>query len=251
MSKSWLAKAESVQDLGNHLYVSKPHKDDFVEWLRHEDRWREMRNRPIPVAEPYKKFFGSGMHDSRVMSIDRNSDRLRIRLDCINADIFAIDLASVLEVEEVHRQWPVELLLHKPAYVRAARYDPTGTLRFADWTKMCSDEPQQGDQYLRDWFFEEDGRIQWIAMISSMGSYRQQFLSSEMFLMADCYEATALDVRSIAMETVFGKPGRIIWEQALADFDGLWGCQALEGFVMDRMRAHGFGAGDFVPSELS
>jgi hypothetical protein len=73
--------------------------------------------------------------------------------------VFADALCSLLGISQMEIQWPIDLLLHDPAYVRAARADLRGGLRYAEYRSIYSDKPEDGPQYLHDWFFEQDGRL--------------------------------------------------------------------------------------------
>ena len=130
--KSWLAKVSSVYDIDPGLYIwrnNRPHDE------AREDRADRKRvaafNKPLPIDPKFVRFFGSRMHDSWVMGIERTPQQLRVRLDSINADIFALDLIFLLGLKRVPTQWPVDLILHDPQFVRASQYDPDGNLRFA------------------------------------------------------------------------------------------------------------------------
>ncbi len=142
--RSWLAKAKSVHDLGRPIYIPKPgHTWDEEREERIQEKWRQLIGKPLPIGHEFREFFGTRMHDSWVIGIERTPSLLKVRLDSINADIFALNLTDELGIEIVPSQWPVELLLHDPVYVRAARHDPFGMLRFADLRLIKSDEPQK------------------------------------------------------------------------------------------------------------
>jgi len=102
--------------------------------------------------------------------------------------------------------------------MRAAHYDPDSKLRFADVDRIHSDRPQGGDEFLYDWFFQQDGRIQWIAEIW-LHPRRSERLSQAMYLMIDCEKATAEDRRAAALEKVFGPAVLPIWSDYLTGVD--------------------------------
>lgn len=245
MPKSWLAEAKSIHDLGSWYYLPKPGVYDEKQDMRKEAKWLEQLRKPLPVEPQYVKFFGSRMHDSWVMGIERSPDVLRVRLDNCEADMYAFNLAGVLDMEPVPSQWPVDLLLHDPRYVRGVRHDPQGNLRFAEWENIRSCEPQKGDQFLHDWFFEQDGRLQWIADIWSWEQGRGK-LSTSMWLLVDCARATAEDYRSPAIKRAYGPGGLTLWEHAHANFKGLWGIYSMRDFLTEGIASFGLKPKDFV-----
>ena len=246
MPTSWLAKAKSIHDLGGYFVVQKPGRYDEEKDLRAERKWRQKWEEPIPVAPEFRVFYGSRMHDSWVMGIERKPDVLGVRLDCINADIFALNLVAVRDIERLPSQWPVDLLLHDPRYVRAARHDPEGNLRFIDWKAIHSEAPQEGTNFLYDWFFQQEGRLQWIAHLWDWRDSTHK-LSNSALLMVDCARATAVDHRANAIERAYGPGARLLWEDALANFHGQWGIGALEGFIIDRIAERRLTKGHFIP----
>jgi len=206
---------------------------------------------PIPVAEKWRPYFGSRMHDSWVMGLERTPEAVRLTLDSINADIFAIGLADVLLVDRVRRQWPVDLLFHDPVYMRAARYKPDGGLTFFDTRQFKSVEPQKGLQFLNDWFFEEDGRLQWIAGIDVSEWRRRPNLSHSAFLMIDCKRVSAVDRCADALQKAFGKAVLPLWQDAITGIDvgdkpyGCWSMPTMESFLLRRLSHHGLKRADF------
>lgn len=251
MSRSWLADAKVIQDLGNHFYVPRHFKDWDDERDARAERNAKIRfSQPLPVEPQYVPFFGSRMHDSRVIAVERTPSLIRVRLDDINTEDFARALAHVLEIERPVSRWPVDLLFHKPVYMRAAHYDPESKLRFADIDKIHSDEPQSGDEFLYDWFFQQDGRIQWIAEIW-LHPRRSERLSQAVYLMIDCEKATAEDHRAAALEKSFGPAVRSIWSDYLSGTDvgdsphGLAIWDDMIAFIRRRLAHYQFTKSDF------
>ena len=250
--RSWLAKAKTIHDLGPHYTTPLGHEpwEEKREKL-FDAKWRAWLKRPLPVEPAFQPYFGSKMHDSQILGIEREERVLRVRLDSINADIFAIGLADVLEVPRVDARWPVDLLLADPIYVRAARYDAKGALRYADPYEVLAGNWQTGDRFLYDWFFEEDDRLQWIAELQAFRR-GQDALSDNKMLMVDCSRATALDRRRSTLEAAFGLAAGTLWQEALDGVDvgdapyGPWSVPTMESFLMRRMAAHGLTREDFL-----
>ena len=251
--RSWLAKAKSVHDLGHPIYIPKPvHSWDEEREERIQEKWTQLMRKPLPVDAEFSQFFGSRMHDSWVIGIERTPSILKVRLDSIDADIFAWNLTDELGIAIIPSQWPVELLLHDPVYVRAARHDPFGMLRFADLRLIKSDEPQKGSQFLYDWFIEQDGRIQWIAELWSYSKNRGK-PSTSIYLMVDCTRASALDLRENAVRKAYGDAGAALWRDVTIGsedcprFKGIWGMETMRDFLRERIWFHKFAEADFMP----
>jgi len=251
-ASSWLANAKSIHDLGGFVAVQKPGSNyDEEREERAERKLREQFNKPIPVASEFQSYYGGRMHDSWVIGIERTANLLRLRLDSIEADAFAYHLCEGLGITRRVSQWPIDLLLHDPVYVRAARYGPDGGLRFADWRQVHSTEPQGGDQFIYDWFFEQDGRIQWISEIWSR-RYSRRRLSTAFYLMVDCTCATAIDHRAEAIARVYGEGGRTLWidvfgtDETRSTFMKNWHKGTLNLHLSERMSALGLVAADFL-----
>lgn len=250
-TRSWLAKADSIHDLGGHFYLPKPGEtwDDARE-ERAEAKWLDRLKRPLPAGVESSKYFGSRMHDSWIMGVRRTDDALRVTLDRIWTYAFARSMARVLEIEPVDARWPVDLVLHDPTCVRAARYDPRGTLRYADPYGFAAGERRGRDQFLYDWFFEEDGRLQWIADLWVPREPRQR-LSASVYLMVDCARAGAEDRSAQALAGIYGVPAGRLYEDAVGDGGGeridfdVWESPTTEDYIRRRMAAHGFAKADF------
>jgi hypothetical protein len=190
------------------------------------------------------------MHDSWPVAVERTSEVFRLTLNSIDGRYFADMLASHFGLDIGGIDVPVDLLLHNPSYVRAARYGIRGELRFEEWENLGNpiSEHVSGFQFLYDWFHEQDGRIQWIADIWG-GQHWRGKLSSSLYLMVDATHATAVDRRRSALEKVFGLAAGLVWQDVLdgVDQEGYPYIFAggMEDFLARRIRHYGFGAGDF------
>lgn len=250
-TRSWLAKAKSVHDLGGHFYLPKAGETwEDARGARADDKWLERSRRSLPAAVEKPDYFGSRMHDSWVLGVRRSDAALRVTLDRDWTDAFAGSLASVLGVEPVDARWPVDLVLHEPTYVRAARYDPRGALRYADPCGFAAEERQGGDQFLYDWFFEEGGRLQWVADLWAYREPRQR-LSTSVYLMVDCARASAEDRCADALATAYGPPAGRLYGDAVGggageriDFN-VWDVALTEAYLRRRIAAHGLTRADF------
>jgi len=242
-SRSWLAKAKSIHDLGQ-FYVpnaSKPWNEKRE--LLSERKWAEMRRKPIPVAEEFRSYFGGWMHDSRVMEVERTKAVFRMRVHCDIAVLFAESLARLLKVDDPEVDLPIDLLLHDPVYVRAARYDARGALRFKEWDSF-GQYSERKIEFITDWFHEQNGRIQWIV---ELWDWREtdSAMSTGSYLMVDACRATAVDHCGEAFDRTFGRPAGELWRDALLGLGGPAGWSELTPFLERRMSERGISRVDF------
>lgn len=243
--RSWLAKAKSIHDLGGHFYVN----DATRPWNDRRDelamrKWDAHWNKPVPVDEKDKPYYNSAMHDATVLGIERQGSILRIRLDAIDASDFSHYLADVLEVPAVKAIWPIDLVLHDVTYVRAAREEKKGGLRFVDWERIGKTKGGSEPEFLYDWFFEQEGRLQWIAQLWPHPEHRIVG-PNDVFLMVDCARATAEDRCTAAFAQAYGAGAALLYADARAGIDdnpidfNVFDSPQTEDYIRRRMAAHG------------
>jgi hypothetical protein len=253
--RSWLEDVKKINDLGEHLHaISYDTEEDGDRIARKEVKWLEVRQRPIPVAKEYKKIYGCGMHDSQVLGIRRDKSNLYMDLSCDLTYIHAGHLAQMLEIEAPNEIWPITLVLNDVAYATSVRHDPQGHLRWTDWLHPRKYEGATDcDRFISDWFHTQDNRIQWIAEI---WAWREKLskMSSSIYLLVDCTEATAVDHRKEAFTRVFSSAAALIWEDMMngQTVNGnllLSPCQAYESLTMC-IEARGLHLDDLRPSAV-
>ena len=271
-ARSWLAHVSDVREIGGLFDAPKTRgPSSEKEDDRAEERWDAARKRPVPPGVANPEFFRSRMHDSGVIALDRKKGVLRVRLDSIVARDFARILEDALDRPPAEGPWPVDLVLHDPTYVRAARADARGALRFEDphrlgggylwdtFPPVESPNPRiltrpdaagkTSAEFLYDWFYEGNGRLQWIAQLYTFDR-RRGALSNEVYLMVDCARATAEDRCPETFERAYGPAGRRLYERARANafvpdepFD-LWN----EAGLARTLALHGLARDDFLPA---
>jgi hypothetical protein len=225
--RSWLKDVRHISDLGEHLHAIPYDKLNGDRAFARDDKWLEILKRPIPVDDEFKQYYGSRMHDSGLLGIERLGDELHVMLSCDFTYCFAEWLADWFEIELETNIWPLTLVLTDVVYMNCVRYMPAGELRWADWKKFRQFvDISDCDSFLHDWFHEQDQRYQWIAELWSLRSVRQK-LSSSMFLMADCTGFCALDGRRKAIEKAFAPTVVPIWED-------LWIGKSVKGEPVER-----------------
>ena len=244
--RSWLAKAKTVHDIGGEFVNGLGGKEPTCEqYERSERKWQERTAKPMPVAPEDAPYFGCRMHDAGLLAVERTPSVLLLRLDSINASDFASYVADVLDLPCVEAEWPVDLLLHDPRYVRAAHAGPRGGLRFVNWERLA------GTEFLYDWAFQQEGRVQWIAQL---WRYQPHFNHRDqtIYLMVDCACLTADDRCAAVFAHHYGPPAARLYLDAVAgiddkpiDFNVFDGNRHTEAYIRRRIAVHGFERQDF------
>jgi hypothetical protein len=216
--RSWLEKAKSIHDLGDHFYIQKPGEPyDPKRDARADERIKARHGIPVPVAEEFAPFFGSRMHDSAVLGTERTTHEFRVKLSSDSAEVFAYDLSRVLGIAPSRAQWRVDLIFHEPIYVRSARHDANGALRFAPLEELePANKRYKGHTratFIADWFFQQEGRIQSV-MEFDRDSIGSRGLSNAFFVAVDAVSASAEDRREQAMIKAFGPAAGVLWADA-------------------------------------
>ncbi len=212
--RSWLKDAKHVGDLGQHFVPYNDCKPDAAKRNKLTDeRWMNAIRKVPPVAPEFRRYFGTRMHDSWVIGHERNGDHIRIELDSIEGSVFCAEYSLWLDVDlQEPLLMPVELHCHNVQYARWARHDKSGWLKYAE-PDFREIEPTRtmSDSFTYDFFFEQDGRIQWIALFRAWPHYSDWHIS-DLFLMADCSHVSAVDNRPRAIRNHLGPKVEAIWQ---------------------------------------
>ncbi len=265
--RSWLKDVRKIQDLGPHCHnLSFKKPEDDARDVKYLEKWLAQLRSEIPVAPESQFAFGCRMHDSWIEWIHRDSMELKIR---INNDLAQKYLETITDVLEIHiptflntkykwphplevNDWvaPVELIFEDPVYVNAVRVGPSGELRWTDWETAGRKSGQwQADQYSREWFFCQDGRIQCIVYLWSINVGKG--LSDELYLLIDCKKARATDYRESALSQVLTPLAGEIWREMISgnhEYKG-WGHEY--EFLENRLKHYGSTFEDLRPLTAS
>ncbi len=249
--RSWLAKANSVHDLGDHFYVPKSGEEwDDRRDGRAEAKWLERLRKPLPVADADRPYFGSAMHDATVLEIERKGGELRVRLDAIDARDLEREMISAFDLTPVETIWPIDLVMHDVQHVRAVREARGGGLRLAEWEGLGERPGGTPAEFLYDWFHEQDGRLQWIAQFWPHHEHREN-CPNDVYLMVDGARATAEDRCPEAFERSYGRVARLLYEDARAGTDeheidfNVWDSAETAPYLRRRLAARSLTRADF------
>lgn len=248
--RSWLKDVRTIHDLGEHCHnLSFRKPEDESRDIKYDEKWLARLRSDIPVAPEFNFAFGTRMHDSWIEWVKRTSGEFRIR---INNDLvhefmgvvtakLDIHVPTVLntiygrEAKPITGDWlaPVDLVFHNPSYVNAVRADAAGHLKWAEWEDIG---PRRGrsklDQFLYDWFFEQDGHIQCVIQIWSpaMGDG-----PASLYLLVDCDSASAQDYRAQAVSEVLSPTAAQIWTDMISGVDEFRGWPHIYEYVENRL----------------
>lgn len=213
--RSWLKDVKHVGDLGQQLVPldwKRPDWDkrDAVQ----QEKWSALYKKPIPVAPEYARYFGCGLHDSWVAGHERDGNEFVLKMDSDHAHEFMIHLGLYVDLDLPTFTYPVDLLCHDVEFVRWARTDPLGYLKHSHPELRPLDEDRRcSDQLIHDWFFEQDGRLQWIVHLHSWLENPGLKNQYTMFLMVDCASVSADDRCLDAITDNYGPKAGLLWKE--------------------------------------
>jgi hypothetical protein len=222
--RSWLKDVKHVGDLGQQLVPLDWKKPD---WEKRDEvqqaKWTALYKKPIPVSPEHSRYFGCGLHDSWVAGHERTGREFVLKMDSDHAHEFMIHLGLYVDLDLPDYTFPVHLVCHDVAYVRWARTDPLGYLKHsrAD-PRTLGDDRRCSDQLIHDWFFEQDGRLQWVVHLHSWLENPGLKDQHTMFLMVDCASVSAQDGCFNAIKSNYGTKSALLWKEFWAQTDFLF-----------------------------
>lgn len=262
--RSWLKDVRSIHDLGEHchsLSFRKPEDEDRD--VKYDEKWLARLRSDIPVAPEFQFAFGTRMHDSWIEWVKRTSGEFRIRVNNdlaqefmgVVTDKLDIHVPTVLntiygrETKPITGDWlaPVDLVFHDPAYVNAVRTDASGHLKWAEWEDIGPRRDRSMlDQFLYDWFFEQDERIQCIIQIWSPMTGDG---SSYLYLLMDCSKATAQDYRAQAISQTLSPLAAQVWTDMVSGDSDYRGWPHIYEYVENRLQTLNRSWDDLRPNQ--
>ncbi len=259
--RSWLKDVTVIYDLGSHCAPRNPLLTE-KDWERDDlmtERWIERLKRPIPVETAFQRFFGSGMHDSWVLSTERTPEQFRIRLDCHSADIFACALSRVLSLAQSKTEKVIELIAEDALLVRWLRMTPEGKMLSCrhEWAQTSPEKLATTekfslglDTFMYDWFENQENRVQWIVMIRTE-TPKSRRLDSNLYILVDGERVYAEDHRLSGFIQDYGPSVQPVWEDALQSTEDIWYTDGMAQFISHRLAHHSLTASDFSGGKLS
>jgi hypothetical protein len=222
--RSWLKDVKHVGDLGQQLVPLDWKKPDIEERERLADeRWSALYKKTLPVSLEHSRYFGCGLHDSWVVGHERTESEFVLKMDSDHAHEFMIHLGLYVDLDVPLFTFPVDLRCHDVAYLRWARPDPRGVMRYSRPNRRrLEDTKSTSDTLIHDWFFEQDGRLQWIVHFWAHLNEPGLLDSSCLFLMVDCASVSAEDGCRNAITTNYGPKAGLLWKEFWSQTDFLF-----------------------------
>ena len=212
--RSWLKDVRKINDLAEFLHEDKwSLETQDRQWEKEKKGLNLCRNRELPVEPNSTKYFGAGLHDGYVFGVEKKGDRLEIKV--ANSALLMF-WQNYLEFKG--RDWepllsPVTLVFEGVNYVNAVRADIDGWLKWSNWTSWRPlDDLRCADTLIRDWFFHQDGKLQWICQFWKYGPESDR-LGSSLFLLVDFERAYAVPEHDSLIRARMGDECFVAWKQ--------------------------------------
>ena len=211
--RSWLKDVRRINDLGDHLYHFPKGKEHWDRVGGYEKRSFELRARPIPTEPGSEKFFGCSLIHSYVIGTNRIADRFEIHLFDVNVYSFVWEYSEVKGIEIEDCRARVVLVFEGINYANSVRPDPEGWLKHADVsTWRTTDDLKATDRLLCDWFYEQDGSIQWIGVFMKFEA-NLSWPQNDVYILIDCKRVYARDERATAINKIAGDECLQLWQE--------------------------------------
>ncbi len=213
--RSWLKDVTKVEDLANFLHSMKwsDATDERID--RKEAKGYGLSlNRDLPVDEKSNKYFGCGLHDGGVIGIKHESNRVEIHIDNGWADDFADHFYKKHSIQPRSVSTSVWLKFEGVNYFNAARHDLGGWLKWSDWKawREINEYKTGADTIVSDWFYQQDGKLQWIGEFTKDQSNDSK-LSGALYVLIDCERAYAVEESDKNRRAKMGDPCFEAWLQ--------------------------------------
>ncbi len=191
--RSWLKDIRKINDLAEWLHEDRwSLESQDRQWEKEKKGYDLCRNRDLPIEQNSIKYFGAGLHDGYVFGVERWESRLEIKVANLAALMFWQTYLDFKGRDWVPLLTPVTLVFEGVNYVNAVRADIDGWLKWSNWTSWRPVEDIRcADTLIRDWFFQQDGKIQWICQFRKYGLESDR-LGSSLFLLVDFERAYAV-----------------------------------------------------------
>jgi hypothetical protein len=216
--RTWLKDVTHLNDIApweTTLDILHP-EEEKMEAVRLQKFWSHLEHH-CPVDDESKKYFCSKLHDSQFLGISTQKSTITVSINDIAAEVAVYDIYKYLLIERPHIPIPVDVIFEDTVYFTSLRYDPTFKLIYDNIASLKPCLRQFEMNFLYDWFFEEGGRIQWVAQVNSGKVGRK--LSYPIFILIDCARAKAVDRRLPALKKLFGPNIVPLWNDYLNHVD--------------------------------
>ncbi len=241
--RSWLKDVKKSYDLGS--FLAHPSGD----WDRDEKKelkFFDLKRVEHPSVVECMKYFYCALRWGQPISLARDGRDFIVTLHNRDTDNLMFGIHESLGLPTKLFKAPIDLRFHDAVYVNATRARRDGVLRHFSY-----DEFKFEDSLRRDWFHEQDGRLQWIGEFYA-GRSGQGKLSMDVWLMIDCLKVSVLDQTREAVAKNLSEKAAAIWDDIRNSVEldpGGITYSDCKDYVTKRAVAHGFEISDLL-SEL-
>jgi hypothetical protein len=185
--RSWLKDVKRLDDLATFLhFFPSNHREWDRENALEDKMYEQINNAPIPVNSNIEIYFQGGLHDGYVFGVERVKDTISISIANFYLDQFVTLYDTETDVDREVDYSPVRLVFEGVNYANAVRPDPEGWLKWDDWETWDS----ECDRFVRCWFHQQGGKVQWVGHFHKNGKGRTK-QNSSLFILIDCERVTA------------------------------------------------------------
>ncbi|MFM9872408.1 MAG: hypothetical protein ACKVQS_02955 [Fimbriimonadaceae bacterium] len=217
--RSWLKDVTHVNDIDPWHTSLDGFNDDFEKM--NEARWEKLLEywkRPLPIDPQYHRFFNSRLHDSQFYDFKRTQNKVVVSVNAIDADILAFEISDVHDIPQPKGSFLIDLTFHEVNYCTTLRSTPSLSLRYDNIATALPADADFHMTFKRDWFFNQNQNLQWVAQIMAWRSPTKK-LDSYIYILVDCKKVSVIDRRLPALKKIFGPNIIPLWNDYLNRID--------------------------------
>lgn len=216
--RTWLKDVNHLNDIAPwESTLDACHKDwekmDDVRDSKLFSYWRK----PLSEKVQNQGFFNSSMHDSQFIGLSHQKNKAVITLNDLDAETLINDVCRINNLEHPGVVIPIDFVFQDVVYCTSLRHDLNFKLRYDNIATVKPDNSNFQLNFKRDWFFEQDGRLQFVCEIFSWNA--RQKLSDSIYILIDCSTANAVDRRLPVLKRLFGPNIVPLWNDYLDRID--------------------------------
>ena len=241
------AEAKTIRDIGSYLPVALGGQpDDPAEHSRAATQWLERSQASLPPSVANPEYFNDWMGDSTLLALEFAPTFVRLTVDLDDAQVFARELARILDIPRRWSPCPVDLVMHDPSFIRSITHDEAGNLHDLDFESQSSTDERGIGVLLNEWFFQRDDGLGWVTQI-------YDWQPPGIHLLVECTHASAIDRRLDALTESFGPAVVPLWLDAVSQSENgtgarrFWIGEDLEPRLRDQIATRNLSRLDFQP----
>ena len=206
--RSWLKDVKHMQDLGPHVYSTN---QDWETQEKRDNIYNALSKNPVEGLQGIAQYFYGTFHDAYLLGFERAGREFYVTLGDLWLDEFLEQVANLAGVDIPEIQNHVLITFHDVVYqtTLAARGD--GVVQFYRYEK-----PSGHDYLYRDWFFRQDGRLQWVAEVDVYANGRGM-MSVGPFIVVDCGSVSVHDERELRIREAVSAELAQMWSEFWAE----------------------------------